>query len=126
MVEFPTIDALAKADIDTVNANWAAVCGYRRAKNLHEAAKEIVVKYGGKVPEAVNDLLQIKGSRLSRCIGEHCFQQTCSSAQWKCDPRPRRVPRAIDADPKQKSAVASDWKLAAYLVDPDRGLRRKA
>ncbi len=38
MQSFPTIEALASADNDTVMAHWQGLGHYARARNLHKAA----------------------------------------------------------------------------------------
>jgi A/G-specific adenine glycosylase len=46
----PTIEALAKADEHDVLRLWEGLGYYRRARQLHEAAKIIVVEHGGQFP----------------------------------------------------------------------------
>lgn len=58
---FPTIDALARADEDEVLKVWQGLGYYTRARNLHAAAKLIVEKYDGVIPESYEKLLKIKG-----------------------------------------------------------------
>lgn len=53
MARFPTVDALSKASIDEVNAMWAGLGYYRRAKLLHQGAKTVMEKYDGKVRQAM-------------------------------------------------------------------------
>ena len=48
---FPTARALAQADEDTVLAHWSGLGYYRRARMLHAGAREVVARYGGRVPE---------------------------------------------------------------------------
>ena len=47
---FPTIRALAEADLAEVLRCWEGLGYYRRARLLHRAAGEIVEKYGGVFP----------------------------------------------------------------------------
>lgn len=58
---FPTVDALAEADEQEVLTLWQGLGYYRRARNLHAAAKSIVNDFDGEVPAAVNDLLNLPG-----------------------------------------------------------------
>ena len=47
---FPTLNDLAKANIQTVLKAWQGLGYYARARNLHKAANIIVEKHGAKVP----------------------------------------------------------------------------
>lgn len=48
---WPTLAALAKADLDEVFQMWAGLGYYRRARGLHECAQLLVKEYGGKFPQ---------------------------------------------------------------------------
>jgi A/G-specific adenine glycosylase len=48
---FPDPPALAAADEDEVLACWSGLGYYRRARLLHAGVKEVVERYGGRVPE---------------------------------------------------------------------------
>ncbi|MEL6703425.1 MAG: A/G-specific adenine glycosylase [Bacteroidota bacterium] len=48
---FPTVDALAEADLDDVLKQWEGLGYYSRARNLHRAAKQIVEEHDGRVPD---------------------------------------------------------------------------
>ena len=58
---FPTVDTLARAQIDTVLSIWSGLGYYRRAHNLHHGAREVMTQYNGTIPSAVNQLLKIPG-----------------------------------------------------------------
>jgi len=47
---FPTVQALAAAPLDDVLALWAGLGYYRRARNLHAAARRVVAEHGGALP----------------------------------------------------------------------------
>jgi len=47
---FPTLAALARARSNDVLAAWAGLGYYRRARNLHEAARCVVREHDGRVP----------------------------------------------------------------------------
>lgn len=56
---FPTIEALAAADEQQVLRLWEGLGYYRRARQLHQAARAIVAEHGGRFPrdrEAVRRL----------------------------------------------------------------------
>jgi A/G-specific adenine glycosylase len=48
---FPTAEALAAADEDSVLSMWSGLGYYRRARLLHAGVREVVAQYGGRVPE---------------------------------------------------------------------------
>jgi A/G-specific adenine glycosylase len=58
---FPTIEALAGAPIDDVIARWSGLGYYRRARNLHLAAKEVVLRFGAELPSSVEELRSLPG-----------------------------------------------------------------
>ena len=58
---FPTVEALATADLQQVLRLWAGLGYYRRAKHLHAAAQAIVQAHHGRVPSTVQELLTLPG-----------------------------------------------------------------
>jgi A/G-specific adenine glycosylase len=48
--EFPTVEHLAKAPLERVLELWSGLGYYRRARNLHRAAQDLVAKHGGQFP----------------------------------------------------------------------------
>lgn len=56
---FPRVEALAAADESEVLALWAGLGYYRRAKNLHRAAKAIAA--AGRFPSSVSELKSLPG-----------------------------------------------------------------
>ena len=61
METFPTVELLAAAPQDKVLKIWQGLGYYSRARNLHEAAKQIVEKYHAKFPENYEDIRLLKG-----------------------------------------------------------------
>ena len=59
--KFPNVNSLAKADENDVLKSWEGLGYYTRARNLHRAAKEIVSKHGGKLPQTKEDVLALPG-----------------------------------------------------------------
>ena len=58
---FPTIQALAEADLNSVNRYWEGLGYYRRCALLHKAAKEVVVRFNGEFPRNVDAVLSLPG-----------------------------------------------------------------
>jgi len=58
---FPNVQALAAASEDAVLAAWSGLGYYRRARRLHQCAKEIARKHGGRFPRNSETLLALPG-----------------------------------------------------------------
>jgi A/G-specific adenine glycosylase len=58
---FPTVQALAEASIDDVLKLWEGLGYYRRAHNLHRAARIVVAEHGGQLPRDEKALLALPG-----------------------------------------------------------------
>ncbi len=61
MEAFPTIRHLARANQDEVYAVWSGLGYYRRARHMHEAAKQIVEEMAGEFPTTYAEILTLKG-----------------------------------------------------------------
>jgi len=68
---YPTLQALADANIDEVLANWSGLGYYTRARNLHNTAK-LVYKTG--LPKLAKELEKLPG------IGKYTASAICSFA----------------------------------------------
>jgi A/G-specific adenine glycosylase len=58
---FPTAQKLARASLDAVLKSWEGLGYYSRARNLHAAAKEIVARCGGQLPQTAEELRMLPG-----------------------------------------------------------------
>lgn len=58
---FPTVRDLAAASLDEVMAIWEGLGFYGRARNLHAAARAIVVRHGGEIPRSFDELVALPG-----------------------------------------------------------------
>lgn len=61
MEKMPTVAALANADPELVNECWKGLGYYSRATRLQAGAKKVVGEFDGRVPETVDELLQVYG-----------------------------------------------------------------
>ena len=59
--EFPTVGRLAKAPLERVLELWSGLGYYRRARNLHRAAQEMVGKHKGQFPREMKQALSLPG-----------------------------------------------------------------
>ena len=74
MKRFPSIQALAKADIQDVLLTWQGMGYYTRARKIHECAKVLVEKYDSKIPNNREELLKLPG------IGPYSASSICCFA----------------------------------------------
>src|SRR6266705_1412330 len=59
LAAFPTLTALAGAGEEDVLRLWEGLGYYRRARNLHDAARRIVLLHGGRFPSDPVDALRL-------------------------------------------------------------------
>lgn len=58
---FPTVQDLAAAPLQEVMQCWQGLGYYSRARNLHEAAKQVVEHFGGAFPTTYEGIKSLKG-----------------------------------------------------------------
>ena len=118
---FPTLKSLAEADEQRVLTLWQGLGYYRRARNLHAAARMIVDEHEGRVPAEVDALLKLPG------VGRYTAGAISSIAHNRHAPildgnvarvlsRLYGIDRPVDA-PKTRDEL---WRLANELVSPSR------
>ena len=61
LAELPDVAALARAREDRVLRLWEGLGYYRRARQMHRAAKQIVREHGGQFPRNKRDVLALPG-----------------------------------------------------------------
>src|SRR5439155_23433381 len=61
MARFPTVEQLAAAREEEVLKAWEGLGFYGRARNLHRAAKAVVVDHGGRIPARYSELRELPG-----------------------------------------------------------------
>ena len=71
---FPDVQSLADAEQMEVLKYWQGLGYYSRARNLHEAAKDVMSRFQGVFPEVYKDILSLKG------IGEYTAAAIASFA----------------------------------------------
>jgi len=58
---FPTLADLARADLENVLRAWEGLGYYRRAHNLHRAARMLIDEFGGQFPQQAAELKRLPG-----------------------------------------------------------------
>ncbi|MFY9624950.1 MAG: A/G-specific adenine glycosylase, partial [Rhodoplanes sp.] len=61
LARFPTVRALAAADLDEALRLWAGLGYYARARNLHACARAVVDGHGGRFPQELDELRALPG-----------------------------------------------------------------
>lgn len=115
MAAFPTVEALAAADEDSVMQHWQGLGYYARARNLHKAAKHLAAL--GAFPTRLEDLLAIPG------VGRYTAGAIMSFAYDQYGPivdgNVRRLfcrLFALDGVPNSTALEKKLWQLAEELT----------
>jgi len=61
LARFPTVGALATADLDDVLSAWSGLGYYSRARNLKRAAQQVVADHAGELPADPESLQELPG-----------------------------------------------------------------
>lgn len=75
LARFPTLRSLARAKLHDVLRAWEGLGYYSRARNLHRAAREIVARHGGRLPDSVEGLRALPGigAYTAAAVASICF-----------------------------------------------------
>jgi len=122
MESFPTIHDLAKADLEKVNKLWAGLGYYSRARRLWEGAQKICKETNGVLPSTAKDLEEKVpgvGRYTAGAIASIAWGQPAGTVDGNIARVYSRL-RAIGGDPKAKTTIELQWKLADYMVPQDR------
>ncbi|MBN1932441.1 MAG: A/G-specific adenine glycosylase [Desulfobacterales bacterium] len=74
LYEFPNLQSLAEANLQTVLKVWEGMGYYARARNLHQAAKTVLNEYAGKIPDNIKLFRKLPG------VGEYIAAAVLSIA----------------------------------------------
>jgi A/G-specific adenine glycosylase len=113
LARYPSIEALAAASVDSVRESWYPL-GYNiRPVRLHAIAREVVARYGGRIPDDRETLLSLKG------IGPYTAGAVLSFAHGKraaiLDTNARRVlQRVLFGVRSMRESTL--WKVAAAVL----------
>ncbi|MHB0989461.1 MAG: A/G-specific adenine glycosylase [Bellilinea sp.] len=61
MQRFPTVQALAESNEQEILQTWEGLGYYSRARNLYRAAREVMARFGGRLPAARSELENLPG-----------------------------------------------------------------
>lgn len=118
---FPDPATLASADLQEVLKLWEGLGYYSRARNLHKAAAMIVETFDGRLPDHMDQMLDLPG------VGDYIASAVLSIAYGKIhavvDGNVKRVlARVLQIeDPVNKPSSHKVYKAhASRLISPDR------
>lgn len=114
MAAFPTLGALAAAPLDDVLGLWSGLGYYARARNLHQAARQTVDRYGGELPTAIDELCQLPG--IGRSTAGAILALAHGQPHPILDGNAKRVLaryHAVPGWPGQTAVAKQLWDLAA-------------
>jgi len=123
MARFPDVVSLARAPQRHVLKHWEGLGYYRRARQLHAAARQVVAEHGGRFPRTATGLRDLPG------IGRYTAAAIASIAFDAREPiieaNSRRVIARLvgHAAPVGGAADEPLWAIAADLL-PQRGAGR--
>lgn len=121
MVDFPTVQALASASEDEVLHRWTGLGYYARARNLHKAAKQVCVQYGGEFPRTVAELEALPG--IGRSTAGAIVSLASQQRAVILDGNVKRVLArfaAVDGWPGHTKTQRKLWALAESLTPHQR------
>jgi A/G-specific adenine glycosylase len=126
LAQFPTVAALAQADLADVLALWAGLGYYRRARHLHEAARQVVERHGGQVPATVEGLRGLPGvgRYTAGAVASIAFDQPAPVVDGNVMRVLARL-HAYDRDISAARHQAFFWEHAEQLVRAACGTRAR-
>ena len=113
LARFPTVERLAVARPAQVLAAWSGLGYYRRARMLHAAARELVRRHGGRLPDTAAGLQALPGigRYTAAAIASIAFGEPAALVDGNVD---RVLTRVLGCPPKDP------WAAAQQLLSPSR------
>ncbi len=114
---FPDVHSLASAPQDNVLAAWSGLGYYRRARMLHEGARDVVDRFAGTIPSTVAELLTIRGigRYTAGAIASIAFNQRAPIVDGNVARILSRL-FAIDEPVASPALMRESWRRAEILV----------
>ncbi|HEX6202182.1 MAG TPA: A/G-specific adenine glycosylase [Thermoanaerobaculia bacterium] len=116
---FPDVAALAAADLDEVLALWSGLGYYRRARQLHAAARRVAA--AGGFPRTVEGLRELPGvgAYTAAAVASIAFGVVVPVVDGNVERVAARL-LALDGDAKAPAARRRIAETAARLLAPER------
>ena len=118
LARWPTLAALARADLDEVLHEWQGLGYYARARNLHKCARILVGEYGGRFPDSEKGLRALPGigAYTAAAIAAIAFDRRATAVDGNVE---RVVARLFAIEDPLPGAKPGIYRLACELT-PDR------
>lgn len=118
---FPTVRDLAEAELKDVLGLWTGLGYYSRARNLHNAAKEIVARFEGQLPDGVEALLSLPGfgRYTAGAVASIAFELEAPLVDGNVARVLSRL-LVLDGAPGDRAREAALWSAAEELVSGPR------
>jgi A/G-specific adenine glycosylase len=112
---FPNVRTLAAVSEDAVLAAWSGLGYYRRARNLHQCAKQVVDQHGGRFPNHSQALLALPGvgRYTAAAIASIAFDEPVAVVDGN-------VERVLGRIAGRNLASKEIWGQAQSLLSPSR------
>ena len=118
---FPDVETLARTPLDDVLGHWAGLGYYARARNLHAAARRIVVEHDGRFPREYERVAALPG--IGRSTAAAILALAFDQRHAILDGNARRVLarlHRIDRYPGERAVLKELWRLAERLTPARR------
>jgi A/G-specific adenine glycosylase len=112
---FPSVERLASSTVDSVLAEWSGLGYYRRARNLHAAARVIVRERRGRFPETVEGWRDLPG--IGRYTAAAISSIALNQPVAVLDGNVKRVVRRLLGN---GNASGESWGAVERLLDRER------
>lgn len=116
---FPTVEALAASELEAVLAAWSGLGYYRRARQLHRAAREVVER--GSLPRTAREWKSLPGigEYTAAAIASIAFNEPVAVVDGNVERVLCRL-HALKLSPKRGAGRREVRRLAAHLLDHRR------
>jgi A/G-specific adenine glycosylase len=116
--QFPTIGALATADQQQVLKAWQGLGYYARARNLHQAAQQIVQQHNGQFPAELQAAMALPG--IGRTTAGGILSAAYNHPVPILDGNVKRVlVRLMALEVPPGRAMKQLWHASSALLDPE-------
>jgi A/G-specific adenine glycosylase len=119
LARWPTVNDLARAELDEVLHAWQGLGYYARARNLHKCARAVSVDHGGRFPDTEEGLLSLPGigRYTAAAIAAIAFGRQATAMDGNVE---RVMARLHDIDTPLPAAKPELYELAAALTPAER------
>lgn len=121
MQRFPDVQSLADADEQSVLSMWAGLGYYRRARQLHAAARKIVEEHQGVFPSDISQLMHLPGigRYTAGAVASIAFDEPAPIVEANTERLYARLLR-LQSPPRLPQANALLWQFAQWQLPSEK------